>query len=152
MADTDDRERTESPTQKRLDDARAKGQVPRSRDLNAAAVVLTGGLGLFSLGSVISGHLLSVMRAGLSFRGAAAFDDGQMLLRLEQAAVEAALAAAPLLGLLLAAAILAPLAIGGWTFSSQALIPDFGRLNPISGLGRMFSLRGLIELAKALAR
>ena len=42
----DDRERTESPSQKRLDDARAKGQVPRSRDLGAAAVVLTGGVGL----------------------------------------------------------------------------------------------------------
>src|SRR5665213_1785905 len=152
MADSDDRERTESPTQKRLDDARAKGQVPRSRDLNAAAVVLTGGLGLFSLGSAMSGRLMSVMRAGLSFRGAEAFDGGQMLLRLEHAALQGGLAAAPLLGLLLAAAILAPLAIGGWTFSSQALVPDFTRLNPIAGLRRVFSVRGLIELGKALAR
>jgi flagellar biosynthetic protein FlhB len=152
MADSDDRERTESPTQKRLDDARAKGRVPRSRDLNAAAVVMTGGLGLFSLGSAISGKLLSVMRSGLSFRAAEAFDGGQMLLRLEHAALQGGLAAAPLLGLLLAAAILAPLAIGGWTFSGEALVPDFTRLNPIAGLGRMFSVRGLIELAKALAR
>jgi flagellar biosynthesis protein FlhB len=152
MADSDDRERTESPTQKRLDDARAKGQVPRSRDLNAAAVVLTGGLGLLSLGSAISGRLMSVMRTGLSLRAAEAFDGGQMLLRLEHAAVQGGLAVAPLLGLLLAAAILAPLAIGGWTFSSQALVPDFGRLNPIAGFGRVFSVRGLIELGKALAR
>jgi flagellar biosynthetic protein FlhB len=65
MADADDRERTEAPTQKRLDDARAKGQVPRSRDLNGAAVILAGGLGLMSLGSLVGGRLLAVMRDGL---------------------------------------------------------------------------------------
>lgn len=59
---------------------------------------------------------------------------------------------APLLGLLLAAAVLAPLSIGGWTFSSEALVPNFERLNPIEGLRRIWSLRGLIELGKALAR
>jgi flagellar biosynthesis protein FlhB len=48
--------------------------------------------------------------------------------------------------------VMAPPAIGGWTFSGEALIPDFGRLNPASGLGRVFSVRGLIELSKALAR
>jgi flagellar biosynthetic protein FlhB len=152
MAELDDRERTESPTQKRLEDARAKGQVPRSRDLNAAAVVLTGGLGLTALGSLIGGRLLGLMRDGLSLHGAEAFDGARMLLRFEHAAMQGALAAAPVLGLLLAAAILAPLAIGGWTFSSEALVPNFTRLNPVTGLGRVFSLRGLIELGKALAR
>ncbi len=152
MADGDDRERTESPTQKRLDDARAKGQVPRSRDLNAAAVVMTGGLGLFVLGSVIGGRLRSLMREGLSLNAAQIFDGGQMLLSFEHAALQGALAAAPLVGLLLVAATLAPLAIGGWTFSSEALVPDFNRLNPVTGLGRVFSMRGVIELAKALAR
>jgi flagellar biosynthetic protein FlhB len=56
------------------------------------------------------------------------------------------------MGLLLAAALLAPLVIGGWTFSAEALVPDFARLNPVTGLQRMFSIRGLIELGKALAR
>jgi flagellar biosynthesis protein FlhB len=152
MADFDDRERTESPTQKRLDDARAKGQVPRSRDLNAAAVVLAGGLGLMSLGSLIGARLLAVMRDGLSLSSPEAFDGGRMLMRFAQAASDGGLAAAPVLGLLLAAAVLAPLSIGGWTFSAEALSPNFERLDPIEGLGRMFSRRGLIELAKALAR
>jgi flagellar biosynthetic protein FlhB len=152
MADFDDRERTESPTQKRLDDARSKGQVPRSRDLNAAAVVLTGALGLFSIGSVLGGRLLGIMRDGLSVTNPEALDGNQMLLRFGHAAWLGGLAAAPLLGLLLVAAILAPLAIGGWTFSSEALVPNFERLNPVQGLQRMFSLRGVIELGKALAR
>jgi len=152
MAEVEDRERTESPTQKRLDDARAKGQVPRSRDLGAAAIILTGGVGLLSLGSLMGGQLLTLMRDGLSIRGGEAFDSGWMLMRFGHAALAAGMAAAPLLGLLLAAAVLAPLAIGGWTFSSEALVPNFERLNPIEGFGRILSIRGLIELCKALAR
>jgi flagellar biosynthesis protein FlhB len=152
VADHDDRDRTESPTQKRLDEARARGQVPRSRDLGAAAVVLTGGLGMSFLGSLTGGRLLSIMRDGLSIGRAEALDNARMLLQFEHAAVRGLLTAAPLLGLLLAAAVLAPLAIGGWTFSGQALVPDFGRLNPVSGLARMFSTRGVIELFKSLAR
>jgi flagellar biosynthetic protein FlhB len=150
--DANDSERTESPTQKRLDDARAKGQVPRSRDLSAAAVVLAGGLGLRTLGSAFGDHMLSLMRGGLTFTRDAALDNGWMMHQFERSALQGALAVAPLLGLLLAAAVLAPLAIGGWTFSGEALTPDFGRLNPASGLGRVFSVRGLIELSKALAR
>jgi flagellar biosynthesis protein FlhB len=152
MAEGDDRERTESPTQKRLDDARAKGQVPRSRDLSAAAIILTAGVGLLSLGSLMGGQLLNLMREGLSLRSAEAFDNARMLMRFGHAALEAGMSAAPLMGLLLAAAVLTPLVIGGWTFSSEALVPNFERLNPIEGLGRMFSIRGLIELSKALAR
>jgi len=150
--DFDDRERTESPTQKRLDDARAKGQVPRSRDLNAAAVVLAGGLGLLALGSMIGGQLVTLMHDGLTVANPEGFDDTRMLMRFGHAALQGGLAIAPLVGLLMAAAVLAPLSIGGWTFSTEALVPNFERLNPLEGLRRIWSLRGLIELGKALAR
>jgi flagellar biosynthetic protein FlhB len=155
MADNDDidqRERTESPSQKRLDEARKAGRVPRSRELGAAVVVLAGGLGLKGLGGYAGAQLLAMMRDGLSLDHAEALDGARMLIRFEHAAVQALLATAPLLGLLLAVAVLAPLVIGGWTFSTTALAPDFSRLNPVSGLGRVFSVRGLIELGKALAR
>lgn len=153
MAEGDDQDqRTESPTQKRLDEAREKGQVPRSRDLSAAAVTLAGGIGLYSLGGTLAGHLLQIMRSGLTFGEAEAHDSGWMLSHLQHSSLQALMAAAPLLGLLLAAAVMAPLAIGGWTFSVEALMPNFGRMDPISGFGRVFSTRGLIELAKNLMR
>jgi flagellar biosynthetic protein FlhB len=154
MADNehDDRERTESPSQKRLDDARQHGQVPRSRDLGAALAVLTGGLGLYGLGAAAGQRLAAMLRDGLSLGHADIADGASMLPHLQHAALQGLLAAAPLLALLLAAAVLAPLLIGGWNFSTQALVPDFGRLNPVAGLGRIFSSRGLIELGKALAR
>jgi flagellar biosynthetic protein FlhB len=152
MAEGDDSDRTESPTQKRLDDARKRGQVPRSRDLSAAAVTLAGGIGLSSVGSLLGGGLANLMRSSLSFRGVEAMDDGQMLVTLGHAAAQAAIAVAPILGILLAAAVLAPLAIGGWNFSAEALAPDFSRLDPIAGIARVFSLQGLFELLKSLAR
>jgi flagellar biosynthetic protein FlhB len=152
VAEFDDRDRTESPTQKRLDEARTKGQVPRSRDLGAAAVVLSGGVGLSLLGPLAGGQLLSLMHDSMTISRSAAFDTARMLLQFERVALMGALAVAPLLALLLAAAVLAPLALGGWTFSTEVLAPDFNRLNPASGLARMFSTRGVIELGKSLAR
>lgn len=152
MAELDDRERTESPTQKRLDEARSKGHVPRSRDLGAATVVLSGGVGLYIIGALIRGRMVVLMHDSLALSRAQAFDSGWMLRQLERTALSGLLAAAPLLALLLAAAILAPLALGGWSFSTEVLTPDFERLNPFAGLKRMFSLRGAIDLGKSLAR
>ena len=152
MAENDDRERTESPSQKRLDDARREGRVPRSRDLGTAVVVLTGAVALRLLGGSVGARLAAIMRDGLSLDHGEIVDGTQMIARLEHASAQGLVAAAPLLGLLVVAALLAPLAIGGWTFSPTALIPDFNRLNPVTGLGRVFSIRGLIELSKALAR
>ena len=154
MADTDyqDRERTESPSQRRLEEARRKGQVPRSRDLGAATVVLVGGMGVYALSPWLFSRLLALMQDGLTLSRLDLMDGGTMLSRLEHALIQAMLAAAPLLALLLAAAVLAPLMIGGWAFSSATITPDFSRLDPVAGLGRVFSVRGLIELGKALAR
>ncbi|MDE2221241.1 MAG: EscU/YscU/HrcU family type III secretion system export apparatus switch protein, partial [Gammaproteobacteria bacterium] len=152
MADTDNRDRTESPTQKRIEDARRRGQVPRSRDLGAAAVTLAGGLGLYGLGGLLGGRLLGLMHRGLQLSAAQALGDDSMLRALGSAALTGALAAAPLLALILAAAVLAPLAIGGWNFSAAALAPQWQRLDPVAGLRRVFSLRGVLELLKSLAR
>ena len=152
MSDESDAEKTESPTQKRLDDARKKGQVPRSRDLTAAAVTLAGGLGLYGLGTFVGTGLLDLMRSGLTIAPADAVVPDRMVFALGDAAGRGFLALAPLLGLLFAAAALAPLALGGWNFSLEALQPRFDRLNPITGIGRMFSAKGLIELVTSIAR
>ena len=152
MADTDRQQQTETPTQKRLEEARERGQVPRSRDLSAASVVLAGGFGLYNLGQYLGGGLLAMMRSAMTASAAPRDGDGYLLAALGSASAQAAVAVAPLLGLLLAAAVLAPLAIGGWNFSVSALQPRWERLDPGAGLGRVFSLHGLIELGKALAR
>ena len=152
MAELDDRERTESPSQKRLEDARSRGQVARSRDLGAAATTLTGGAGLYFLGQSMGGQFLQLMRAQLSFSRTDATVPERMTELLGNSGWQALQVITPLLGLLLVSAVAAPLLIGGWTFSTQSLALKWDRLDPVAGMGRVFSSRGFIEVLKSLAR
>jgi flagellar biosynthetic protein FlhB len=148
----DDNERTERPTPKRLEEARKKGQVPRSTELNTAAVVLIAGGGLHFLGRGLGSGLYELLRGGLSLTREQALDESRAISMFAASALHAILACAPILGLTLVAALLAPLAIGGWNLSFGVLAPDFSRLSPAAGFGRVFSMRGGVELAKAFAK
>jgi flagellar biosynthesis protein FlhB len=147
-----DFERTEQPTPKRLEEARKKGQIPRSPELSAAAVLLVAGAGLQLLGHFMGEQLLAILRAGLSLSREQSVDETLAIAGLSASMAHALLACLPLLGLTAAAALAAPLALGGWNLSPGVLAPDFTRLNPMSGFGRMFSVRGAVELGKALAK
>ena len=147
-----DAERTERPTPKRLEEARKKGQVPRSPELNAAAVVLIAGAGLYLVGGVLGSSLFEMMRTHLALPREQALDETRLIPMLGASAWHVLAGCAPIFGLTLIAALLAPLSIGGWNLTFGVLAPDFTRLNPVSGFGRMFSTRGLVELAKAFAK
>jgi flagellar biosynthesis protein FlhB len=152
MSQADRHERTEPASQKRLEDARREGRIPRSRDLTAAAVMLASGVALLVMGESMGGRLGSMMRSGLTIARERALDETAMTAALAQLGAAALVAVAPVLLVTLVAAIGAPLALGGWAFSGKAITPDFSRLNPVSGLQRMWSLRAWMELAKALAK
>ncbi len=149
---SEDSEKTEQPTAKRLEEARKNGQVPRSRELTTAAVVLIAGGGLQLMGGSLGSTLFELMRSGLSLTRDQALDESSALTLFGSSAMHAMIACMPILGLTLAAALLAPMAIGGWNLSFGALAPDFSRLNPVAGLGRIFSMTGVVELAKAFAK
>jgi flagellar biosynthetic protein FlhB len=145
-------DRTEQPTQKRLDEARRSGQVPRSRELTTAAVVLIAGLGLRFAGSGMASGYVGLMKSGLSLSREQVLDENRLLPDLVALAWQGIIATAPVMGLTMVAALLAPLAIGGWNMSFEALVPNFSRLNLIEGLKRLFTLRGVVELLKAYAK
>ncbi|HTX23768.1 MAG TPA: flagellar biosynthesis protein FlhB [Steroidobacteraceae bacterium] len=145
-------ERTEQPTAKRLDEARKHGQVPRSPELTTAAVVLIAGVGLHFFGSHAADELRGLMRSGLALSREQALDPAWLIPMLSASIGRALSATAPILGLTLVAALLAPLALGGWNLSFEALVPDFTRISPLNGLQRIFSVRSLVELAKAFAK
>jgi len=145
-------ERTEQPTSKRLEEARRQGQVPRSSELNTAAVMLLAGGGLHFLGSHLGTQLFEIMRSGLSLSREESLDETRAVAMFGNEVLHAIIACAPILGLTLLAALTAPLAIGGWNLSFEMLAPDFNKLNPVSGFARMFSARGGVELAKAFAK
>jgi flagellar biosynthesis protein FlhB len=145
-------ERTEQPTPKRLDEARKKGQIPRSTELNAAAVILAVGAGLHYLGGYMGTRLNGLMSSSLSLTREQSVDESLMISTLTTEAAHALIACAPILGLTLLVALLAPMLLGGWNMSFEALTPDFTRLNPLNGFGRMFSMNSAVNLAKAFAK
>jgi flagellar biosynthesis protein FlhB len=147
-----DAEKTEQPTPKRLEEARKQGQVPRSHELSSAAVILTVGGGLHYLGGYMGTHLNGLMSTSLQLTREQSLDESLMFPILTREVASGLLACGPILGLTMLVALLAPMLLGGWNLSVEALIPNFTRLNPMTGFGRMFSTRGLVELAKAFAK
>ena len=152
MAEESDLERTEAPSQRRLEQAREEGQVPRSREVNTFALLGAAGLGLWIGAEGMRSAFSGLMRSSLALPRAAIEEPVAMLERLYAIAIDAAIAVAPILALLFVIALVAPMAISGWLVSSKALMPDFTRLNPLRGLGNMFSTHGLAELTKAIAK
>jgi flagellar biosynthesis protein FlhB len=145
-------ERTEQATPKRLEEARKKGQVPRSIELSMAAVCIAAAAAIYTLGDAAAGKFAELMRKSLTLSPQQAVNEGVIWPTLMDSGMRALLIILPILGATFIAALAAPLAIGGWNFSGQALMPQFSKLNPATGLGRMFSARGSVELGKGIAK
>ena len=153
MAEQDSsQEKTEEPTPRRLQKARDEGQVPRSKELGTTMVLVTGAAGLLMFGPFMSERIAAMAKHSFSFDRDTAFDTGMMTSYLDASALEAAVALAPWLVVVLIAAFAGPLLVGGWLFSGKAITPKLDRLNPLSGLKRMFSANSLVELFKAWAK
>jgi flagellar biosynthetic protein FlhB len=152
MAEESDLEKTEPASPRRLEEARDKGQVPRSPELATFAVLMSAGGALFVTGGGVVHRLSTMVENGLTVDRTTAYDTDRMLARLVDAAWAALLALSPMLLVVLIVAIAAPLLLSGWLFTFEAVAPQFSRLNPVSGFGRIFSTRGAIELGKAIAK
>lgn len=152
MAEENDQERTLPASPKRLEQARRDGNIPRSRELTTCLVLLGGGAALWIIGPNLAQRLSQLLRAGLTLDGRAAFDVAAMGERLGSLCIDALLMLLPLLLALLVATLAGPLAVGGWAISLKPVTPQLSRLNPLTGLGRIFSATALLELVKAIAK
>mgnify|MGYP001814115674 CR=1 FL=1 len=153
MAENEDgQERSEQATPKRQEDARKKGQVPRSREMTTMAMLLMAAVCMSLMGGHIVERLDSVLHLGLRVERAKLFDTFALIEILGQAAYQGFLAILPFLLVMLVTALAAPVALGGWSFSTQAMSFKADKLNPLKGLKRIFAVRGVVELLKALAK
>ena len=153
MAENEDgQEKTEQPTAKRLEDAKRKGQTARSKELSTMAVTLLGGMALVGMSSHFGAGLSDIMASGFTIPRADVFDPAAMARRLVAGIQDALLMLAPFFVLVLVLAVASSVALGGIAVSAQAMAPKLGKLNPVKGMGRVFSLKGLLELVKALAK
>jgi len=152
MAAETGQERTEQATPKRLREAREKGQVPRSRELNSMALLIAAGGGFLLMGGSILSGLRDVLQRGLDIKNVQLIDAERLLEVLASTLLNGFLVVAPLFVLLVVVTLMTPIGLGGWSFSMKAVSFKLEKLDPIKGLGRIFALRGLVELLKVLAK
>lgn len=150
MSDASDEEKTLPATQRRLDQAREEGQIPRSKAL-ASAFILAMAVGAFTFaGPMLAGQLGELLKSGLLFDQKTALSDGAMIERLGSLGLQGLTIALPICLLVTAGALGAPMLLGGFILSPTALEPKWSRLNPIEGIGKMFSKQNFVELSKTI--
>jgi len=148
----DGQEKTEDATPKRLEEAREKGQVPRSKELTSMAMLLMAALSMAVLGRHMVEQLGQIMHQGLVIERAKAFDHFAVIELFGTALGQAMLLLLPFLLVMLVTAFAAPVALGGWSFSTEALAFKPDKLNPLQGMKRIFAVRGVVEMVKSLAK
>ncbi len=152
MAEDSDLERTEDATPRRISEAREKGNVPRSREFNTFAIMMTGGAALLMLGPDMAHGMMDMFRRWFTFDHVSLADPWLMWNAFMDTALSVLMLCLPLMVVLVIAALAAPIVIGGWLFSFEVLQFDLNRLNPIQGMTRVLSMTGLAELVKAILK
>ncbi len=153
MAENQDgQEKSEQPTAKRLNEAKRKGQVARSKELNTMAITLIGVIFLATTSSQLGGGLQTLMKTSFTLSRDEIFDIGTLFTHLSAAMQDAFILLVPFFGLMIVVAIGSSIALGGFSISAEALTPKLSKLSPAKGLKRMFSAKALVELLKAMAK
>jgi flagellar biosynthetic protein FlhB len=145
-------ERSEQPTAKRLTEARKKGQVARSRELNTLLVMLVSALTLWLFSASAMTGFIAIVSEALSPNGDVLREPELIPVHLMRVMMSALVLIAPFLAITVVAALAGPALMGGMLFSAEAIAFKAEKLDPIKGLGRVFSTKGLIELVKALLK
>ena len=153
MAENDStEERTEEPTAKRLEKARSEGRVARSQELSVAAMLIGTSIFLYFMGGYFVKSLAEEFAAGFVFDRKLVFSDNIVLENLISLGLKSFFIIIPIFVLTFIIATIAAGAIGGFVLSFEALAPKLSKINPLEGVKRIFGLRALIELVKALAK
>ncbi|MBX8576406.1 flagellar biosynthesis protein FlhB [Pseudomonas cichorii] len=145
-------DKTEEPTEKKVRDSRAEGQIARSKELTTLVVMLMGAGGLLMFGGGIARMMIDLMRNNFTISRETLMDTTYMGKLLLSSGEHALIVVLPFLIAMLVAALVGPIMLGGWLFATKSLAPKFNRMNPASGLKRMFSPHALVELLKSLAK
>lgn len=151
MADSD-QERSELPTGKRLEQAREKGQIARSRELGTATVLLSACAGLYMVKGQLAAALVHIFTTSFTLQREQAFDPNAMIAQFATLVGSLLLPLGLLFFIVALASFIGNILMGGFNFSTEAMMPKFSKLNPASGLKRMMGVQSLVELIKSIAK
>ncbi len=153
MAENQDgTEKSEQPTEKRLRETREKGQIPRSRDLNTFVMLIFAAAAFLTIGGEMIRQIMAGLGRGLQPGRHYFYDTNAMMGLFAELFMDGIWLLIPFLSIMLVAAIGSPVMMGGWSFSTKAIGFKISKINPVKGLGRMASIKTLVELFKALAK
>ncbi len=152
MAQDDGQERTEEATPKRQREAREKGQIARSRELNTLLMLLASAAGLMFLGEDIIAGIEASIDTALTPTRQQIFDTNYPVKLFQSTVADMLLTLSPFFSISVLVALLAPSLLGGWSFSLKAIGFKWNKLDPIKGMGRVFGWQGVMELVKAIAK
>ncbi len=137
-------------SERKLKKARDDGQVSRSQDLTHLALLGTGCFALLTLSPYMFERLQLTLQQQLRFDATAIRFPSGVFERLQDATL-VGLVASGVFGIVVGlAVILASIAAGGWVLSLKPLMPDFSRINPISGFGNLFSKKQILTVSKTV--
>lgn len=148
----DGQEKTESPTGKRLSEAKEKGQVPRSKEMGTAVVLMTGVIGIYVVAHELGAALVSVYTKNFSLTREDIFEPELMIRALVVSINSLIFPLVSLFFIIILAAVIGNLVLGGFNVSTEAMMPKFSKLNPMSGLKRMMGVQSLVELLKSIGK
>ncbi|CED72023.1 flagellar biosynthesis protein FlhB [Aliivibrio wodanis] len=152
MADSDGQERTEDATSKRLQQAKDKGQVARSKELASVSVLVCGSVALMWFGEDVARALFSIMERFFSISREEIFDTNKLLEIVGGALLALIFPVFLVLITLFVAALIGAAGLGGISFSAEAAMPKPSKMNPMSGIKRMFGMQSLVELLKSILK
>jgi flagellar biosynthesis protein FlhB len=150
--DQDQSQKTEEPSQRRLEEARRKGQVANSREVNNALVLASGALFVGVLAPGMAARLAEALRPFIERPHAFAVDAGTLGMTLQALLAALGWAVLPAVLLFLVAALASGLVQHGPIWSAAPLAPKLERISPAAGAKRLFALRSLVEFAKGVLK
>jgi flagellar biosynthetic protein FlhB len=152
MAEESGAEKTEDPTARKLRNARDEGQVARSIELPAAAVTIGAILVMVMMGSYWMKKMTEIFASGFKFDRKTLDNPDLMVTSFASQLGESFLLIVPVLMVTAVLAVLSSGATGGYLFSLKSILPNFGKLSPLSGFKRMFGTHAAVELLKAILK
>ena len=152
MAEDSEAEKTEDASDRRLQQAREEGDVPRSREVATFTVLMAAGAGLYMMGSSMADRLGATLKSGLSLTREQVYNPDILITRILTDIVNVLITFLPIGLAVMVVALISPIFVGGWLFSAKAFMPKFSKLNPISGITNMVSKNSLVELFKAIVK
>jgi flagellar biosynthetic protein FlhB len=152
VAEDKDAERELPATERKIQQAREDGNVPRSKELSSGALLIGTVLFFYGFGHHFSAALAQMMSRALSITQREVRDESMMGTRLSDLLFDALLSLAPILAFTMLLAIFSSLAIGGFNYSGKNWDFKASRLNPISGFARLFSANAAFEVAKSILK